>query len=165
MAQYARMRASALGPTVLRLALGVVFVAHGAQKLFGLWGGDGPTATAAFFNQLGLTPAYVLALGVGIAELAGGLLLIAGLFTLPACAVLAVDMAVAVWKVHLANGFFLNWKNAPGLGHGIEYNLVLIAGLVALMLTGPGALSLDARRRESAETEAAGRARVAGSWK
>lgn len=160
MSQYARMHASAFGPTVLRLALGVVFLAHGAQKLFGVWGGDGPTGTAAFFNQLGLSPAYVLALSIGVVELAGGILLLAGLFTLPVCAVLAANMTVAIWKVHAANGFFLNWKNAPGFGHGYEYNLVLLAGLVALMLTGPGALSLDARRRKSAETDAAGRARL-----
>jgi putative oxidoreductase len=162
MSQYARMHASAFGPTVLRVALGVVFLGHGAQKLFGVWGGDGPTGTAAFFNQLGLTPAYILALGVGFVELAAGLLLIAGLFTLPVCAVLVLDMTVAVWKVHIANGFFLNWKNAPGLGHGFEYNLVLIASLVTLMFTGPGALSIDARRLNSAETEAAGRARLRG---
>ena len=154
------MHARAVGPTVLRLALGVVFFGHGAQKLFGVWGGDGPTGTAAFFNQLGLTPAYILGLGVGIVELLGGLLLIAGFFTLPVSTVLAVDMAVAIWKVHLANGFFLNWKNAPGVGHGFEYNLVLLAGLVALMCTGPGALSFDSRRLRSAETEAAGRARL-----
>ena len=145
---------------MLRLALGVVFFGHGAQKLFGVWGGDGPGGTAAFFNQLGLTPAYLLALFVGIVELAGGFLLAAGLFTVPVTTVLAIDMAVAVWKVHLANGFFLNWKNAPGAGHGFEYNLVLIAGLVALMFTGPGALSFDSRRLESAETDAAGRARL-----
>ena len=125
-----------------------------------VWGGDGPTGTAAFFNELGLTPAYLLALFVGVVELAGGLLLIAGLFTLPITAVLTLTMAVAIWKVHFANGFFLNWKNAPGVGHGFEYNLVLIAGLVALMFTGPGAFSLDSRRLQSAETEAAGRARL-----
>jgi putative oxidoreductase len=157
------MRARAVGPTVLRLALGVVFVGHGAQKLFGVWGGDGPSGTAAFFNQLGLTPAYPLALLVGIVELAGGLLLIAGLFTVPITAVLTVNMAVAAWKVHVANGFFLNWKNEPGVGHGFEYNLVLIAGLVALMFTGPGALSFDSSRLRSAETEAAGRARLRGT--
>jgi putative oxidoreductase len=154
------MHAVAVGPTVLRLAIGAVFFGHGAQKLFGVWGGDGPTGTAAFFNQLGLTPAYLLALGIGIVELIGGLLLIAGLFTLPAAVVLAVNMTVAIWKVHFANGFFLNWKNAPGVGHGFEYNLVLTAGLVALMFTGPGALSFDSRRLKSAETEAAGRARL-----
>jgi uncharacterized membrane protein YphA (DoxX/SURF4 family) len=69
-------------------------------------------------------------------------------------------MAVAVWKVHLTNGFFLNWLNAPGVGHGYEFNLVLLAGLVCLILTGPGALSIDGRRERWAESEAAGRARL-----
>ena len=66
------------GPAVLRLAIGAVFVAHGAQKLFGVWGGGGLAGTAAFFGQLGLTPAYPLAVLVGLVEFAGGLMLIAG---------------------------------------------------------------------------------------
>jgi putative oxidoreductase len=148
------------GPTVLRLAAGTVFAAHGAQKLFGLWGGGGPSGTAAFFAQLGLTPAYPLGLLVGIVEFCGGLLLVAGAFTLVASAALTVGMLVAVWTVHLANGFFLNWTMTPGLGHGYEFNLVLIATLVSLMLTGPGALSVDRRRAMAAETQAFGRARM-----
>ena len=116
------------GPAVLRLAVGVVFVAHGAQKLFGLWGGGGLTGTAAFFAQLGLTPAYPLAIFVGLIELAGGLLLVGGAFTLVASAILTVNMLVAVWKVHLASGFFLNWTMAPGAGHGYEFNLVAHRG-------------------------------------
>ena len=150
----------AFGPAVLRLAVGVVFLAHGAQKLFGLWGGSGPSGTAAFFQQLGLSPAYLLALFVGLVEFVGGLLLIAGAFTLVVTILLTLDMLVAVWKVHLGSGFFLNWTNAPGLGHGYEFNLVLIASLVALMLTGPGTLSVDSRRLRSAESLAAGRARL-----
>jgi putative oxidoreductase len=150
----------AFGPVVLRLAVGVVFLAHGAQKLFGLWGGGGPSCTAAFFQQLGLTPAYLLAIFVGLVEFFGGLLLIAGAFTLIASILLTLNMLVAVWKVHVGSGFFLNWTNAPGLGHGYEFNLVLIGSLVALMLTGPGALSVDARRLRSAESLAAGRARL-----
>jgi putative oxidoreductase len=148
------------GPLILRLALGIVFAAHGAQKLFGVWGGAGPSGTAAFFAELGLTPAYPLALFVGLVELVGGLTLAAGAFTLVTALVLAIDMIVAVWKVHLAHGFFLNWVNSPGAGHGYEFSLVLLAGLVCLMLTGPGALSLDGRRARSAESEAAGRARL-----
>lgn len=147
------------GPTVLRLAAGAVFAAHGAQKLFGLWGG-GLSGTAAFFAQLGLTPAYPLALLVGIVELCGGVLLVAGAFTLVASAALTVAMLVAVWTVHLANGFFLNWTITPGQGHGYEFNLVLIGTLVSLMLTGPGALSVDRRRAMAAETQAFGRARM-----
>jgi putative oxidoreductase len=149
-----------VGPVVLRLGVGAVFVAHGAQKLFGLWGGGGPTGTAAFFAQIGLTPAYPLALFVGIVELVGGLMLMGGAFTLIAAAVLAVNMLVAVWTVHLASGFFLNWTSAPGQGHGYEFNLVLIAALVSLMFTGPGALSFDRYRARAAETDALGRARL-----
>ncbi len=148
------------GPTIIRLAVGVVFAAHGAQKLLGIWGGGGVTGTAAYFAQLGLTPAYPLALLVSIVEIAGGLLLIAGAFTLVASSILTISMLVAVWKVHLASGFFLNWTNAPGVGHGYEFNLTLIAALVSLMLTGPGALSVDGFRAREADTGAAGRARL-----
>jgi putative oxidoreductase len=148
------------GPVALRIAVGVVFVAHGAQKLFGIWGGGGPSGTAAFFAQLGLSPAFLIALLVGFVELGGGLLLLAGAFTLYAAIALTIDMIVAVWKVHLANGFFLNWTIAPGIGHGYEFNLVLIGALVSLMLTGAGALSVDRRRARSTETEAANRARL-----
>lgn len=150
----------AMGPTVLRAAVGTVFVAHGAQKLFGVWGGGGPSGTAAFFAQLGLGPAYPLALFIGLIELLGGLFLIAGAFTMVSAALLAANMLVAVWKVHVANGFFLNWTNAPGQGHGYEFNLVLLAALAALMLSGPGALSVDGHRLRSAESLAAGKARV-----
>jgi putative oxidoreductase len=150
----------AWGPAVLRLAVGAVFVAHGAQKLFGIWGGGGPSGTAAFFAQLGLTPAYPLALFVGIVEFVGGLLLVGGAFTRVSAAVLTANMLVAVWKVHAPNGFFLNWTNVPGQGHGYEFNLVLLAALAALLLSGPGALSVDGWRLSSAESLAAGRARL-----
>jgi len=148
------------GPTVLRLALGVVFAAHGAQKLFGVWGGAGLGGTAAFFAQLGLAPAFPLAIAVGIVEFAGGLMLIAGAFTTIAAALLAVTMLVAVWTVHLPNGFFLNWTITPGQGHGYEYGLTLIAALVSLMLGGAGAMSFDRYRARAAETQAFGRARM-----
>ena len=69
-------------------------------------------------------------------------------------------MLVAGWTVHLANGFFLNWTMAPGQGHGYEYNVSLIATLVSLMLTGPGALSIDGYRARAAEAQAFGRARM-----
>jgi putative oxidoreductase len=151
---------AAFAPTVLRLAAGLIFVAHGGQKLFGFGGGGGLTGTAAFFEQLGLSPAFVLAMTIGVAELGGGILLLAGLFTRIAASVLAVEMFVAVWKVHLANGFFLNWTSAAGVGHGYEFNLALIAVLVALILTGPGAFSIDYSKAQEAEIDAAGRARL-----
>ena len=148
------------GPAVLRVVTGAVFVAHGAQKLFGVWGGGGLAGTAAFFGQLGLTPAYPLAILVGLVEFVGGLMLIAGALTLFAALALALNMVVAIWKVHLVNGFFLNWNMVAGQGHGFEFNLTLIGALVSLMLTGPGALSVDGRRARSAEAEAYGRARL-----
>jgi putative oxidoreductase len=150
----------AFGPAVLRLALGGIFVGHGAQKLFGLWGGGGIDGTSAFFAQLGLSPAMPLAVLAGLLEFAGGLLLVAGAFTAPVAIALAIQMAVAIWKVHAAHGFFLDWSRAPGAGYGYEYNLALIAGLVCLALTGPGALSVDGQRARSAESRAAGRARL-----
>jgi putative oxidoreductase len=148
------------GPAVLRLAVGAIFIAHGAQKLFGAWGGGGPVGTAEFFSQVGLSPAYPLALLVGVVELIGGLMLVVGAFTVVAALALTATMAVAVWKVHLPNGFFMNWALTPNQGHGYEFNLVLIAALVTLMLTGAGAFSLDGRRARSAEAEAYGRARL-----
>ena len=69
-------------------------------------------------------------------------------------------MAIAAWKVHLANGFFMNWALTAGHGHGYEFNLTLIGVLVSLSLTGPGAFSIDGRRARSAESEAYGRARL-----
>lgn len=148
------------GPTVLRLALGAVFIAHGAQKLFGIWGGGGLAGTATGFGQIGLQPAYPLAVLSGVVEFGGGILLVLGALTVPSAILLALTMLVAMWKVHLANGFFLNWTITPGQGHGYEYNLALIGGLVCLALTGPGAFSIDGRRAESARSEAAGRARL-----
>ncbi|HVL68084.1 MAG TPA: DoxX family protein [Vicinamibacterales bacterium] len=148
------------GPAVLRLAVAAVFIAHGAQKLFGIWGGGGLDGTAAYFAQLGLQPAYPLAVGVGILEFGGGLLLLLGAYTLVTAFLLAGDMAVAIWKVHAAGGFFLNWNLVPGQVHGYEFNLTLIAALICLMLAGPGAFSVDARRASHAAAEAAGRARL-----
>ena len=150
----------AYGPAVLRLALGAVFIAHGAQKLFGIWGGTGLTGTAAGFSQIGLEPAYAMAILGGVIEFGGGVLLVLGALTVPSSILLTLTMLVAMWKVHLPNGFFLNWTITPGQGHGYEYNLALIGGLVCLALTGPGAFSIDGRRAESAAAEAAGRARL-----
>ena len=140
------------GPAVLRLAVGTIFVGHGAQKLFGLWGGPGLSKTAEFMGQLGLGPGYVLALLVGLVEFAGGLLLILGALTFFSALALSINVGVAIWKVHLAGGFFL-----PA---GYEYNIVLLGALICLMLAGPGVFSIDGRRARSAEAEAYGRARL-----
>lgn len=148
----------AYGLAVLRLIVAAVFIAHGAQKLFGIWGGYGLAGTAGFFDQIGVRPAYPLAVIVAIIEFGGGLMLAAGAMTLVVSIALAMVMLGAMWKVHAAHGFFL--ASVPGQGNGIEFTLVLLGALVALMLSGPGAMSIDGQRARSAEAEAAGRARL-----
>jgi putative oxidoreductase len=148
------------GPAMVRLMVGAMFVPHGMQKLFGWFGGGGLTGTAAYFDSIGLSPGYPLAVLVGITELGGGLMLMAGALTRYVSIALIINMIGAIWKVHLANGFFLNWALTPGRGHGVEYNLVVIAALLSLTLTGPGAFSVDHSRLRSAESHAAGRARL-----
>ena len=150
----------AYGLTVLRAAVGTVFIAHGGQKLFGLWGGGGLSGTADYFARIGLEPAWPMAVAAGGIEFIGGILLLIGAFTVFAALALALEMAIAVWKADLATGFFINWAQTPGVSHGFEFNLTLIAALICLMLAGPGALSLDARRASHAAAEAAGRARL-----
>jgi putative oxidoreductase len=147
------------GLLVLRSALGVVFIAHGLQKLTP-WLGVGPSQTAVFFQSVGLVPGLPIALAVGLAELACGTLVLVGAWTMIASVVLLCDIAVAIWKVHLANGFFLNWTAIPGVGHGIEYDLVLAAALACLMMSGGGALSVDDLRSERREMSSAARARL-----
>lgn len=122
---------------VLRLVLGGVFVAHGAQKLFGSFGGPGIEGTAGFHEQIGIKPARPMAILAGLAEFVGGILVIAGFLTPLAALALVVVMIVAILKVHLENGFFA----ASG---GYEFNLVLIAVAVALLLAGSGAYGIDA---------------------
>jgi putative oxidoreductase len=148
------------GPFVLRVMVGITFIAHGAQKLFGIWGGAGLAGTGAYFDSLGLSPGFALALVVGVTEFGGGLLLMAGALTPYAAVALVLTMLGAIWKVQLANGYFLNWANTPGQGHGVEYNLVLVAALICLALTGPGAFSIDHNRARSAEVDALARARL-----
>jgi putative oxidoreductase len=122
---------------VLRLVLGGVFAAHGAQKLFGSFGGPGIEGTAGFHEQLGIKSAKPMAILAGLAEFVGGILVIAGFLTPLAALALIVVMIVAILKVHLENGFFA----ASG---GYEFNLVLIAVAVALLLAGSGAYGIDA---------------------
>ena len=98
------------GPTVLRLVVGATFIAHGAQKLFGVWGGAGLAATSASFDSIGLSPGYSLAVAVGLTETLGGLLLMGGALTLFAAAGLIVTMLGAIWNVHGPNGFFITGR-------------------------------------------------------
>ena len=146
------------GPTVLRVSVGAVFIAHGAQKLFGLWGGPGLDGTTAMLTALGLPYTQPLAVLLAVAEFGGGILLVLGGLTRWVTLALAIDMAVAIWKVHYRNGFFLS--DQASRGGGAEYALVLLAALVCLMLAGPGALSIDHSRSQSSEAAARGRARA-----
>ena len=138
LARTFRTDATSAAPLALRLALGSVFVAHGGQKLFGLWGGYGFEATAQFFSdKLGLNPGWLHAALAGGGEFFGGIFILLGLFTRFAAAQAAAIMAVAIWTVH-RSAFFAD-KN------GMEYPLTLLLVAVALVLTGGGALSVDAR--------------------
>jgi putative oxidoreductase len=120
----------------LRIILGLVFAAHGAQKLFGAFGGGGIDGTGGSFEQLGLRPARLNAWAAGTAEFFGGVLIALGLLTQFAAAALIGVMTTAVLTVHLRSGFF----NTKG---GFEYNLVLVATAFALAGIGPGDWSLD----------------------
>jgi putative oxidoreductase len=127
---------------VVRLGLGVVFVAHGGQKLFGWFGGPGLKATIQTFQQYMHVPppATVLA---ALTEFLGGLAMIVGLLARPAALGLIVVMLVAIAKVHGRHGFFLNFSGTPGKGHGFEFNFVLIAMALSVLIGGAGIISLD----------------------
>lgn len=155
-------RMAGWGIAILRIAVGMIFVAHGAQKLFGAFGGPGVTGTSEYFTALGLSPAYPLALLWAIVEFGCGVLVFLGAWTRWAAIPLAVGMAVAIWKAHLLNGFFINWSLAAGVGHGYEFQLVLIAACACLALTGAGELSIDRLLDRNAESAYAGRQRIRG---
>ena len=128
-----------LGSTVtyplIRFVAGFWLVPHGAQKLFGMFGGD-ITATAGFFSKIGLEPALALAYVVGLIEFFGGLLIAIGLLTRPAAAAAAIMLAVATFHVHLSNGFF--WTKG-----GYEYPLMWMLLMIGIFLRGGGRLSVD----------------------
>jgi putative oxidoreductase len=126
--------------TILRLGLGVVFLAHGAQKLLGWFGGYGLHGTMSFFEHMGM-PAPVAFLVI-CTEFFGGLGLIVGLLTRIAALGIGVEMIGAIFMVHLKNGFFMNWYGTQK-GEGFEYHLLAIAVAAALLLRGAGAFSLD----------------------
>ncbi len=126
---------------ILRLVLGIVFFAHGAQKMLGWFGGHGFSGTMGFMNGTLHIPAPFAFLAIA-AEFFGGLGLILGLLTRVAAFGIAVNMLVAVVKVHAQFGFFANWSGTQK-GEGIEYHLLVLAMTVFLMLKGAGALSVD----------------------
>jgi putative oxidoreductase len=121
---------------VLRVVVGLLFVGHGAQKLFGAFGGGGLEGTAGMFDNIGLRPGWLHARAAGTAEFLGGALLALGLFTPFAAAVLIAVMAAAVITVHGPNGV---WNT----NQGYEFNLVMSAVVFALAGIGAGSWSLD----------------------
>jgi putative oxidoreductase len=126
---------------ILRLVLGVVFFAHGAQKMLGWFGGFGFSGTMNFFTGTMHIPALFAFLAIA-AEFFGGLGLIVGFLTRIAAFGIAVNMLVAIATVHSAVGFFMNW-NGTQKGEGFEYHLLVLAMTVFLMIRGAGALSID----------------------
>jgi putative oxidoreductase len=121
---------------VLRVVVGLLFAGHGAQKLFGAFGGGGLEGTTGMFDNIGLRPGWLHARAAGTAEFAGGLLLAAGLFTPFAAAALIAVMTAAVITVHGSNGI---WNTQ----RGYEFNLVMAAAVFALAGAGAGTWSLD----------------------
>lgn len=125
-------RMQPLGIAILRIIVGIVFTAHGAQKLFTI----GIGGVSHMFHGLGIPLAYPAAVVVTLVEFAGGIALVLGFGARYAAILLAIDMAVAVGKVHLHNGFFANKG-------GYEFPLTLLAASVALALAGPGSPALS----------------------
>ncbi len=125
-----------IGRLLLRLTVGSLFIGHGTQKLFGWFGGHGLDATSQGFESLGMRPGRRNAIAAGAAEAGGGAALVLGFATPLAASALTATMLTAIRRVHLPNG---PWA----ANNGYEYNLVMIAAVLALAEVGPGELSLD----------------------
>ncbi|MDX5371042.1 MAG: DoxX family protein [Pseudomonadaceae bacterium] len=124
------------GIALLRVVTGLTFAAHGAQKLFGWFGGYGLEGVGQWMESIGITPGYLMAALAGSAEFFGGLALVVGLLVRPAALSLLVAMLVAMFAVHWPNGFFIT-------NNGYEYALILGLISATLMIEGAGKLSLD----------------------
>jgi putative oxidoreductase len=125
-----------IGLLIIRLVIGLLFVGHGAQKLFGWFGGYGLKGTGGWFESIGMKPGVTMALFAGLAELIGGILFALGLLTPLAGIMIAGAMAMAIIKVHAPNGL---WATA----NGYEYNLTLLVVSIGIALIGPGQYALD----------------------
>lgn len=123
-------------PLALRLPISIIFMAHGSQKLFGWFGGYGLQGTGQWMASIGLEPGVLMAFLAGSGEFFGGLLILIGLLTRPAAAVLAFTMVVAILSTHISNGLFLS-------NGGYEFGLALLAAAVSLAISGAGKLSVD----------------------
>lgn len=124
------------GLTVLRIFVGIVFAAHGSQKLFGWFGGGGLAGTAQWMESIGLAPGTLMALLSGGTEFFGGLALIVGLLARAAALGLSFTLLVAIFSVHIHNGLFM-------ANNGYEFALALLGGTVAVLFEGAGKLSID----------------------
>lgn len=121
---------------ILCVPVGLILAAHGAQKLFGWFGGYGLEGTGQWMASIGLNPGYLMALLAGSAEFFGGLALVIGLLVRPAAAVVAFAMLVAMFSVHIGNGLFMS-------NNGYEYALTLAVVALSLLFSGAGRLSVD----------------------
>jgi putative oxidoreductase len=127
---------------VLRLALGIVLLAHGSQKVLGLFGGPGLSGTFKMFGSMGIPP-FFSTLDIA-AEFLGGLFLIIGFLTRISALGIAAVMVVAVYMVHWQNGFFMNWfGRMPAGKEGFEFHILAFGAAIALAIKGGGRLSLD----------------------
>ena len=124
------------GLTVLRIFVGIIFAAHGSQKLFGWFGGNGLAGTAQWIESIGLAPGVLMALLSGGTEFFGGLALIIGLLARPAALGLTFTLLVAIFTVHISNGLFM-------ANNGYEFALALLGGTVAVLIEGAGKASFD----------------------
>ena len=125
-----------LAALVLRVGLGLALMPHGAQKLFGWFGGYGLEGTGQWMASIGLQPGLLMAALAGAAEFFGGLALLLGLLTRPAAALTAFTMLIAVFSVHIGNGFFM-------ANNGYEYAFVLLVAALSLLISGGGRYSVD----------------------
>jgi len=121
---------------VLRVPVGIILSAHGAQKLFAWFGGYGLAGTGQWMESIGLAPGFIMALLAGSAEFFGGLALIVGLLTRPAALISAFTMVIAIFSVHASNGLFMS-------NNGYEFALALLAATSALTIQGGGKFSID----------------------
>lgn len=133
---------------VLRVLLAIVFFPHGAQKVFGWFGGFGFSGTMGFFTGKMGIPAIFAFLAI-MAEFLGPLGLISGFLTRVAAFGIACNMTVAIFMVHIPNGFFMNWFGNQK-GEGFEYHILAIAIAAALMIKGGGRASVDGLISEKA---------------
>lgn len=120
----------------LRIPIGIIFFAHGAQKLFGWFGGYGLEGVGGWMESIGLAPGFLMALLAGSAETFGGLFLILGLLVRPSAFVLAITMLVAIFAVHFEHGLFIS-------NNGYEFGLALLAASISLLISGAGKISVD----------------------